>query len=85
MFPALKRIYEAAECGTQAQLAELLQVSQPSIAEVARRGSIPAKWLMQLLRLRGISPDWILTGEGSRCLGPVKRPPEDAGGKRNSS
>lgn len=75
MFPALQRIYDAAECRTQAELAAFLGVSQPSISIAKKRGAIPAEWLLKVLRKKGINPDWILTGQG-----PVNLLPKECGG-----
>lgn len=49
---------------TQAELAELLGIKQSSISDAKRRGSIPANWLIMLLRLNCANPEWILTGDG---------------------
>ena len=72
MFPAIHRVFEAAECKTQVELAELFEIRQSSISDAKRRKSIPAEWLIKLLRLKGINPDWILTGEGPKYLQPVE-------------
>jgi len=72
MFPALDRVFETAECKTQVELAELFEIRQSSISDAKRRKSIPAEWLIKLLRLKGINPDWILTGEGPKYLQPVE-------------
>jgi len=91
MFPALDRVFEAAECKTQVELAELFEIRQSSISDAKRRKSIPAEWLIKLLRLKGINPDWILAGEGEKYLAPAnsgtiaphvaylieRRPPEE--------
>lgn len=68
---ALKRIFMATECRTQMELAELLGVKQSSISDAKKRNAIPAQWLIKLLRLKNINPEWILTGQGAFCLGPA--------------
>ncbi|MBS5454132.1 MULTISPECIES: helix-turn-helix domain-containing protein [Bilophila] len=68
MFPALQRFFEAAECRTQAELAEFLGIKQSSISDAKRRKTIPPDWLLTALRKKGIRPDWILTGQGARML-----------------
>ncbi len=49
---------------TQVELADLLGVKQSSISDAKRRGSIPANWLIVLMRLNCANPEWILTGNG---------------------
>ena len=71
MSPALKRVFEAAECRTQVELAAFLGIRQSSVADAKKRQSIPAEWLITLLQQKGINPDWILTGQGSRYLRPA--------------
>lgn len=65
---ATDRVFLAAGCTTQAQLAEFLEIRQSSVADAKRRRSIPAEWLLKLLRHDQTNPDWILTGQGSRYL-----------------
>lgn len=71
----LTRIFEAAECHTQVELAALLGIRQSSISDAKRRNAIPAEWLVKLLRLKRINPEWILTGLGPKCLGPASDEP----------
>ena len=68
MFPALQRFFQTAGCRTQQQLAEFLGIRQSAITDAKRRGAIPADWLLKLLRMQGVNPDWILTGEGVHYL-----------------
>ena len=75
MLPALKRFFEAAECRTQAELADFLGIRQSSISDAKKRGRIPSDWLLALWRKKGINPDWVLTGQGSRGLQPTENPP----------
>ena len=70
MSDALKRIFEAAGCLTQLELAEILDVKQSSISDAKRRGTIPPEWLIKLLHLRGINPAWIMDGIGPKFLAP---------------
>ena len=86
----LARVFAAAECRRQVELAEFLGIRQSFISDAKKRQAIPADWLVTLLRLKGINPEWILTGLGPVRLGPVieqtpaqaacrteTRPPED--------
>ncbi len=65
---AFQRIFEATHCRTQSQLAALLGVKQSSVSVAIRRKSVPPAWLITLVRTHGISPEWVLTGSGSRRL-----------------
>ena len=68
MSSALERVFQTAGCRTQQQLAEFLDIRQSAITDAKRRGAIPADWLLKLLRIQGVNPDWILTGEGVHYL-----------------
>ncbi len=67
----LTRVFEAADCRTQMELADVLGIRQSSISDAKRRGVIPPEWLIKLLRTRGINPEWILTGKAPRLLQPI--------------
>ena len=67
---ALSRVFEAAGCRTQSELAEFLGVRQSSISDAKKRGSVPADWLLTLLCKKWINPTWVLTGQGARMLQP---------------
>lgn len=72
---ALNRIFDVAGCCTQTDLANLLGIRQSSISDAKKRNAIPAEWLVKLLRLKGINPEWILTGLGPQRLGPADGEP----------
>jgi len=72
MFPALERLIEASECRTQKELAEFLGVKPPAVAAARRRKTIPSSWLITSLRMRGVNPDWVITGNGPRFLAPAE-------------
>ena len=69
---ALARVFEAAGCRTQTELAAFLGVRQSSISDAKKRGSIPADWLLTLLWKTWINPIWVLTGQGTRTLQPAE-------------
>lgn len=71
---AMERIKRVTGVTTQAQLAAELGVWQGSISESKRRGTIPAEWLLKLLRTHKVLPDWILTGQGPATLQGVHPP-----------
>lgn len=73
MSTPLFRIFEAAQCRTQVELAHLLGIRQSSISDAKRRNSVPAEWLVTLLRLRGVNPDWILNGVEPKYLSPTNQ------------
>lgn len=58
------RITAATGAKTQAQLAEILGIRQPSISDAKRRNSIPAEWLLKLFKEFGLNPDWLEAGVG---------------------
>lgn len=71
----LARVYEAAACRTQSELAAILGIRQSSISDAKKRGAVPAEWLLKLLLLKGINPVWVLTGQGSQWLQPAEQMP----------
>lgn len=68
------RVYAAANCRTQQELAEVLGIRQSSISDAKRRGNIPAEWLIKILTLRGVNPGWIQHGTGAKYLVPGESP-----------
>ena len=66
----LARVFEAAGCQTQAELAEILDIRQSSVSDAKRRGTIPPEWLIKLLYLRGVSPAWVMNGIRPKFLAP---------------
>lgn len=66
-----KRVFEAAECRTQMQLADVLEVRQSSISDAKRRKNIPVEWRVKLFEKKRINPEWILCGVGAKYLVPA--------------
>lgn len=66
-----KRVFEAAECRTQVQLAALLDIRQSSISDARRRKNIPAEWRVKLFEKKRINPEWIVCGVGAKYLIPA--------------
>lgn len=64
----LSRVFEAATCRTQEELAGLLGIRQSAVSDAKRRKSVPSEWLVCLFRLRGVNPEWVLTGCGPKYL-----------------
>ena len=73
----LARVFEAAGCQTQLQLAVILNIRQSSISDAKRRGAIPSDWLIKLFQLRGVNPDWVMNGSGPKFLSPSLDPADD--------
>ena len=63
-----KRVFGAAGCRTQAELAEVLEIRQSSISDAKKRKAIPAEWLMKLFEKKRINPEWIRYGTGAKLL-----------------
>ncbi len=63
-----RRVFEAAECKTQVELADFLEVRQSSISDARRRQSIPAEWRVKLFAKKRINPEWVLCGAGGKYL-----------------
>ncbi len=66
-----QRVFEAAGCKTQVELADFLEVRQSSVSDAKRRQSIPAEWRVKLYEKNRINPEWILRGEGGKYLIPT--------------
>lgn len=60
----IKRISLATGIKSQQGLARLLGVRQSAISDARRRGRIPYNWLLTLLISKGITPDWVRSGQG---------------------
>ncbi|WP_302737946.1 helix-turn-helix domain-containing protein [uncultured Desulfovibrio sp.] len=63
-----RRVFEAAECRTQVELAAFLDIRQSSISDAKRRKSVPSEWLVKLFEKRRINPDWVRCGVDSKYL-----------------
>ncbi|WP_083522031.1 helix-turn-helix domain-containing protein [Desulfovibrio fairfieldensis] len=67
----LDRVFEAAGCRTQVELADFLGIKQSSIALAKKKGRVPAEWLLTLWRKRRVNPDWVLKGLEAKFLQPT--------------
>ena len=63
-----KRVFEAAECRTQSELAAVLNIKQSSVSDAKRRRAIPSDWLMTLFEKKRVNPDWVRGGLGDMLL-----------------
>jgi phage repressor protein C with HTH and peptisase S24 domain len=66
----LQRVFEATGIASQTELASALKINRSAITQARKKDSIPDKWILQLYRIFGISPDWIETGSGPTFLRP---------------
>ena len=57
---AMERIQAVTGCGTQRELGRFLGINQSAISDAKRRGTIPAEWLLTLLRGKGIKRQFIV-------------------------
>lgn len=60
----MERIKFATGKRTQVELADFLGIRQSAISDAKRRGKIPSCWLVILMRIKSVNPEWILTGNG---------------------
>lgn len=60
----LKRIHQITGTHSQTGLAAYLGVRRSAVTNARRTGMIPAEWLLTLLRVANVNPEWILSGAG---------------------
>lgn len=60
----LKRIHQITGTHSQTGLAAYLGVHRSAVTNAKRTGMIPAEWLLTLLRVANVNPEWILSGAG---------------------
>ncbi len=82
---AVKRLYAAAGVRTQLELAAVLGIRQSSVSDAQRRRTLPADWLMTLLREMSVNPNWILFGDEPRLLPGRGGGKDGAGGRKAGS
>jgi len=61
----MARIYFVTGTSAPAELADFLGARPSAITSAEKRGAIPSDWLVILMRVRNIHPEWILTGKGT--------------------
>jgi len=49
---------------TQTELADFLGIGPSAVSDAKEQGKIPSDWLVILLRVKNVYPEWILTGNG---------------------
>ncbi len=63
-----ERILQALGARTQNDLALALEISQSTISDAKKRGSVPADWYIKLYDKFGLSPDWLRFQKGPMYL-----------------
>lgn len=64
----MERIRQATGTRTQSELADFLGIRQSSVSDAKRRCKIPSDWLVTIMRVKNVHPEWILTGNGPRYV-----------------
>jgi len=64
----LKRIQEVTGISSQIELASTLRINRSAITQAKKKDAIPDRWIMQLIRLYDLNPDWIERGTGRPFL-----------------
>lgn len=65
-----ERVTEATGASSLAELAELLGINRSAVTQARKKNTIPATWLLQLLRKYGLNPDWLEKGREPAYLKP---------------
>jgi len=60
----IERVFEATGIDSQTELARVLEIHRSAVTQARKKGAIPERWLLQLYRKFGLSPDWLESGEG---------------------
>ena len=63
-----RRVVQATGIESQQELARLLGVNRSAVTQAKQKNAVPDKWLLALVRLFGLSPDWLAEGTGPRRL-----------------
>ena len=50
------------------ELATILRVNRSSVTQARKNDSVPANWLLALMRSHGLNPDWLEGGAGPKLL-----------------
>jgi phage repressor protein C with HTH and peptisase S24 domain len=63
-----ERTCEALGLTSLSELADILKVNRSSITQARKKDSVPANWLLELFRQRGLNPEWLSGGSGPKRL-----------------
>lgn len=64
----LKRLLISTGTANCAEPGQFLGITQAELEQAEQGGRIPPEWLVALLRVRSVNPDWILYGTRMRYL-----------------
>jgi phage repressor protein C with HTH and peptisase S24 domain len=64
----MQRVFKATGIESQNELAKVLNVNRSAVSQARKKGCVPDRWLLQLYREFGLSPDWLETGAGQVFL-----------------
>ena len=64
----IRRAFDALQISSQNKLAILLGINRAGITQAKKKGTVPAKWILELYRKYGINPDWLETGRGKMFI-----------------
>lgn len=73
-----RRVLQAAQCRTQAELAAVLDIRQAFISDARKRRAVPSDRLITLLEKKDINPEWIRAGTGNKVLQASDKTDNDA-------
>lgn len=58
----IKKAGQITGCGTQMELAKILEVNRSAITQAKNRDAVPERWLLTLARKYALAPDWFESG-----------------------
>lgn len=64
----LNRFMEFFDVDTHAELADNLKIYQSDISDWKRRNGLPLEIFEKVIWLRGLNPEWLISGEGDQLL-----------------
>jgi len=67
-----ERLCSETDITSQSQLARELDLGRAAVSLAKRKGSVPARWILDLAARFGLSPLWLEKGTGSPRLGGVE-------------
>ena len=62
--PFFSRLKKATSLTSQLAMAEALGINRSAVTQAKNRDAVPQKWVLQLARRYGLSPDWLEYGTG---------------------
>ena len=59
----INRLFNALGTSSQKEIANILEVRQSTVSSGLRQKSCPPSWLIKILKLKSINPEWINYGD----------------------